>query len=276
MTYCLNQRTILITGSTGGLGRVLASALRAKGARLALLDINLEVAAVQARELGGPEFVRAWQADVRSLHSLEVAVAGASQHFGGIDVVIANAGIDVVAPMESIDPVIFERVIDINLNGVWRTFRAALPQVRERKGYLLAISSMAAFIHSPLQAHYVASKAGVWAMCDSIRLELHHQGVGVGSVHPTFFQTPMMAKVHADKAGAKLWGGNQSGLWKMIAIEEVVDGIVRGIENRSDMVVLPRRNTMVAKAAGLFRPVVERLGFKRAEIKEVIALAGKS
>ncbi|MNH36524.1 hypothetical protein D3C79_973210 [compost metagenome] len=62
----------------------------------------------------------------------------------------------------------------------------------------------------------------------------------------------------------------------MIAIEEVVDGIVRGIENRSDMVVLPRRNTMVAKAAGLFRPVVERLGFKRAEIKEVIALAGKS
>jgi NAD(P)-dependent dehydrogenase (short-subunit alcohol dehydrogenase family) len=276
MTYCLYQRTILITGSTGGLGRVLASALRAKGAKLALLDINLEGAAAQARELGDPEFVQAWQADVRSLHSLEAAVAGARQHFGGIDVVIANAGIDVVAPMESIDPVVFERVIDINLNGVWRTFRAALPQVRERKGYLLAISSMAAFVHSPLQAHYTASKAGVWAMCDSIRLELRHQGVGVGSVHPTFFQTPMMEKVHADKAGVKLWGGNQNGLWKMIAIDEVVDGIVRGIENRSDMVVLPRRNTLVAKAAGLFRPVVELLGFKQAEIKEAIALSGKS
>jgi len=276
MTYCLDQRTILITGSTGGLGRVLASALRAKGAKLALLDINLEGAAAQARELGDPEFVQAWQADVRSLHSLEAAVAGARQHFGGIDVVIANAGIDVVAPMESIDPVVFERVIDINLNGVWRTFRAALPQVRERKGYLLAISSMAAFVHSPLQAHYTASKAGVWAMCDSIRLELRHQGVGVGSVHPTFFQTPMMEKVHADKAGVKLWGGNQNGLWKMIAIDEVVDGIVRGIENRSDMVVLPRRNTLVAKAAGLFRPVVELLGFKQAEIKEAIALTGKS
>ena len=64
----------------------------------------------------------------------------------------------------------FDRVIDINLNGVWRTFRAALPHVQKQQGYLLAISSMGAFFHSPLQSSYTASKAGVWALCDSLRL----------------------------------------------------------------------------------------------------------
>lgn len=105
----------------------------------------------------------------------------AAEHFGRIDIVIANAGIDTMAPMASIDPAAFERVIDINLTGVWRTFRAALPDVQTHQGYLLAVSSMAAY--SPLQASHTASKAGVWAMCDSIRLEVRHLGVGVGSAH---------------------------------------------------------------------------------------------
>jgi len=271
--YELKGRVIAITGSTGGLGRALASALRAKGAKLALLDINHQVASAQARELGGPEVAQAWQADVRSLQSLEAAVAAASRHFGGIDIVIANAGIDVIAPMESMDPAAFDRVIDINLNGVWRTFRAALPHVRQRKGYLLAISSMAAFIHSPLQAHYTASKAGVWAMCDSIRLELRHQGVGVGSVHPTFFQTPMMTDVHADPAGRKLWGGNTKGLWKMVSLESVVETTVDGIEHRRELVVIPQKNSLVARAPGMFRKLTEKLGFRDEDIAESIRLS---
>lgn len=273
MAYNLNGRTILITGSTGGLGRALASALRAKGAKLALLDINHEVASSQARELGGPEVAQAWPADVREFQSLDAAAAAASRHFGGIDVVVANAGVDVIAPMESMDPATFDRVIDINLNGVWRTFRAALPHVRERNGYLLAISSMAAFVHSPLQAHYTASKAGVWAMCDSIRLELRHQGVGVGSVHPTFFQTPLLKSFHADPAGRRLWGGNTKGLWKMISLDEVVAATVRGIELRADLVVIPRKNGLAARAPGLFRTFTERLGFTDEQIAEAIRLS---
>lgn len=98
-----------------------------------------------------------------------------------------------VAPMATLNPAAFERVIDINLTGVWRTFRAALPHVSGHGGYLLAISSLAAFAHSPLQSSYTASKAGVWAMCDS--------------------------------------SGNDKGLFKMIPIETVVDAIVTGSRN---------------------------------------------
>jgi NAD(P)-dependent dehydrogenase (short-subunit alcohol dehydrogenase family) len=271
--YDLSGRVVAITGATGGLGSALARALSAKGARLALFDVDETAAARLAQGLGDERQAQAWRVDVRSYDELQTAMDSAAAHFGGIDVVIANAGIDEVAPMATMHPAAFDRVIDINLNGVWRTMKVGLPHVAKQHGYLLAISSMAAFVHSPLQAHYTASKAGVWAMCDSIRLEVQHLGVGVGSVHPTFFHTPMMDQVHADAAGAKLWGGNKDGLWRMISRDEVVDGVIRGIERRSDMVVLPARNALIAKAPGFFRKAAEKLGFKSSDIVEAISLA---
>ncbi|KQV61562.1 SDR family NAD(P)-dependent oxidoreductase [Duganella sp. Root336D2] len=271
--YDLTGRVVAITGATGGLGSALARELSARGARLALLDLDEAAISRLAQGFGGEQQAKGWRVDVRSYEHLQAAMGAAAAHFGRIDVVIANAGIDEVSPMATMNPDAFERVIDINLSGVWRTLKAGLPHVARQRGYLMAISSMAAFVHSPLQAHYTASKAGVWAMCDSVRLEVKHLGVGVGSVHPTFFRTPLMEQIHADAAGVKLWGGNKGGLWRMISRDEVVDGVIRGIERRSDMVVLPAQNTLIAKAPGLFRKMAERLGFKSADIVEAIALA---
>jgi len=274
--YDLTNRVVAITGSTGGLGSALAAALRAKGARLALFDLDLAQVEAQAKTLGGLSLARGWTANVRSMESLDAAMAEAAAHFRHIDVVIANAGIDTMAPMATLNPEAFERVIDINLNGVWRTFRAGLPYVQKRQGYLMGISSMAAFVHSPLQASYTSSKAGVWALCDSVRLELQHLGVGVGSVHPTFFPTPMMDDVVTDPAGRALWGGNDKGLWKMVSRESVVRDIVAGIERRADMVVVPKRNTIIAKAPGLFRRFIERAGFRGKNIQQAIKLASST
>lgn len=271
--YDLRGRVVAITGAAGGLGSALAAALRAKGAHLALFDLDPAKIEAQAKTLGGPSLARGWTANVRSMESLEEAMAEAAAHFGHIDVVIANAGIDTMAPMATLNPEAFERVIDINLTGVWRTFRAGLPYVQKRQGYLMGISSMAAFVHSPLQASYTSSKAGVWALCDSVRLELRHLGVGVGSAHPTFFPTPLMDDVVADPAGRALWGGNDKGLWKMVSREEVVRDIVAGIERRADMVVVPKRNTVIAKAPGLFRRFIERAGFRGQDVQQAIQLA---
>jgi NAD(P)-dependent dehydrogenase (short-subunit alcohol dehydrogenase family) len=271
--YDLRGRVVAITGATGGLGSAVARKLLEHGARLALFDVDEAAVMRLAQSLGGIEGVRGWHVDVRSYDDVKAAMDASAAHFGGIDVVIANAGVDEVSPMASMSPAAFERVIDINLIGVWRTMKAGLPHVAKKRGYLMAISSMAAFVHSPLQAHYTSSKAGVWALCDSVRLEVRHLGVGVGSVHPTFFRTPLMDQVHADAAGVKLWGGNKGGLWRMISCDEVVDGVVRGIERRSDMVVLPGQNTLIAKAPGLFRKIAERFGFKPADVIEAVALA---
>lgn len=271
--YTLAGRTVLLTGSTGGLGAALARALRERGANLALLDLDGDLAGAGAAALGPDTVARGWAADVRDLDSLTVATEEAARHFGRIDVVVANAGIGSMAPMERLDPEYWERVVDVNLSGVWRTFRAALPHVAARRGYLLAVSSMAAFVHSPLNGPYVASKAGVWALCDATRLEVRHRGVGVGSAHPTFFTTPMMDDVHNDPAGTRLWGGNRGGLWKMISLEEVVGSLVAGIERRSPMIVVPRRNALVARVPGLVRPLVDRLGFRGDTVPEAMALA---
>lgn len=274
--YQLAGRTVLITGSTGGLGSAVARALRDRGANLALVDLDADLAQRQASELGPETVARGWSADVRDLDSLQSAVDAAAEHFGRIDVVIANAGVGSMAPLETIDPAAWERIIDINLNGVWRTFRAALPHVKSERGYMLAVSSMAAFVHSPLNGPYVASKAGVWALCDATRLEVRHHGVGVGSVHPTFFKTPMMDDVHSDPAGNTLWGGNKSGLWKMIPLETVVDAVVRGIERREDLIVPTRTNALAARIPGLVRPFVDRFGFRGTTIPDAMAQASTS
>ncbi|WP_194903883.1 SDR family NAD(P)-dependent oxidoreductase [Catenulispora rubra] len=274
--YDLAGRTVAITGSTGGLGTAIAEALRVRGANLALLDIDEDAVRRQADALGGETVARGWAADVRDFDGLQSTMAEAAEHFGRLDVVVANAGIDTMAPLATLDPAAFERVIDINLTGVWRTFRAGLPFVQQRGGYLLAISSMAAFVHSPLQGPYTASKAGVWALCDSTRLEVRHLGVGVGSAHPTFFRTPLMDQVVADPAGRTLWGGNEKGLWKMIPRDQVVKDIVTGIERRAAVIVSPRRNTLVARAPGIFRPLIDRIGFRGTTVPDAIDLASST
>ncbi len=272
--YELKDRVIVITGSTGGLGQAAAQALHDKGAKLALLDLDLNSVQAQARAFGRADKAAGWVADVCSLESLETALAHVAQHFGRIDVVIAGAGVGTADALELIDPKAFERTIDINLVGVFRTFRAALPYVKSTQGYLLAVSSMAAFVHGPLNGHYAASKAGVWAMCDSLRLEVKHHGIQVGTLHPTFFQTPMMDAVKADPVASMVWNGN-TGIWKYVPIEEVIAGLVDGIQQRRDIIVVPRNNTLVARAPGLMRTLIERVGFQKERLIRTMQLAEK-
>jgi NAD(P)-dependent dehydrogenase (short-subunit alcohol dehydrogenase family) len=270
--YELAGRTIALTGATGGLGSTLAAALRTRGTNLALMDLDPDALAVQSARLGGPAVARAYRVDVRDLSTLEAAMDAAAADFGRLDVVIAGAGVEVMSPMALMHPAEFERTIDINLTGVWRTFRAALPHVQSTKGYLLAISSMAAFVHSPLQAPYTASKAGVWAMSDSIRLELRHLGVDVGTIHPTFFSTPMMDRVLANAAGRRLWGGHQTALWKMVPLKLVVAETIAAIERRAAMTVVPKRIGAIARAAGFARPLIDRIGWPADTIEQTIEL----
>ena len=165
----LKDKVIVITGSTGGLGNGVAEACLEEGAKLALMDVNEETLAQQMSVLGNIHNVRSWVVDVRNMESLQQAMDEAAAYFGGIDIVFANAGITAFAPMETMQPDVFERVIDINLTGVWRTFHAAIPHIKKSKGYLLATASMAscncwtalggALLHPPTDAAHLAAAA---------------------------------------------------------------------------------------------------------------------
>lgn len=271
----LRGSVVAITGGSGGLGRATAQELARRGARVAILDLDQAASEAAAREIGGVEIARGWAVDVRSLAALETAMADVDHHFGQIDVVVAGAGIgNLIAPLRESDPASFERVIDINLVGVWRTFKAAEPYVAKRRGHLLAVASMASFLHSPLHGSYTASKAGVWAMCNSLRLELRESNVTVGTLHPAFFATPMTDGIAGDPVASKVWD-NFEGVFSLIPIEDVVTSLVDGIERRQQQIVCPKKLTLARLAPGLIRPMIER-SYPRANVAAAIAAYRKA
>lgn len=236
-TRNVNGKVVLITGAARGLGAGLARDLASKGAKVALVGLEPdELTAVAAA--CGPE-ASAWTADVTSWSDLETAVAGVVARYGGIDVVVANAGIAATGFTRSIDPKAFERVIEVDLLGVWRTVRVALPHLIARRGYAMLISSLAAVVHIPGNAAYSAAKAGVEAFGNSLRAEVRHLGVGVGVVHPTWIATDMVASADRHPVFGRLRGSAPGLLGKTYPPEVAVALMAAGIAERARVVHVP-------------------------------------
>lgn len=269
----LRGQVVLLTGATGGLGEQVAAELAARGARLGLFARDGAAASALAGRVAAPGAALGGSADVQDLASLERAAAEVVERFGRIDAVIAAAGVESTTPAATTPEERFVRDVDVNLTGVWRTYRATVAHLVSSRGYFLAVASLAAFVHSPLQSSYTAGKAGVWALCDSIRLEVRHRGVDVGLLAPTFFATPMLETMQADPAIGAVWGGNRRGIWRTVTREEVVAGVVRALERRSRQVVVPGRFALAAWAPGLVQAVVERAGLDRRAIASALDAA---
>ena len=172
------SRVVLVTGAAGGIGSQTARRLVDGGHRVALVDIDGAAVERLSTELG--DLSLAVRADVTSLNDLEHAVAATVDRFGRLDAVIANAGIEILGPLETMPMADVDRVIQVDLLGVWKTLRAALPQVIRSRGYVLVVSSVSAATPGPFNAAYNAAKAGVSAMARTVRLEVRGRGVRVG------------------------------------------------------------------------------------------------
>ncbi|GFG75601.1 SDR family oxidoreductase [Mycobacterium botniense] len=195
----LNSQVVFLTGAAGGIGAEVALRLHERGAKLVLTDLD----EAQLKRLGnqlGDERVLTVVADVRNREAIQAAADQAVARFGGIDTVIANAGIISYGSVLQVDPEAFRRLIDINVLGVYYTVRAALPSVIERRGYVLIVSSLAAYAAAPGLAAYHASKAAVEHFANALRLEVAHFGVDVGSAHMSWIDTAMVRDSKADLA----------------------------------------------------------------------------
>ena len=179
----MQDKIVFITGGARGIGAEVAQRLRNKGAKLVLTDLDEAALTTLAGRLGGDEHVLTAIADVRDLPAMQAAAAKAVERFGGIDVVVANAGIASYGSVLHVDPESLKRVLDVNLLGVFHTVRATLPAVIDRRGYVLIVSSLAAFAAAPGMAPYDMSKAGNEHLANALRLEVAHLGVSVGSAH---------------------------------------------------------------------------------------------
>jgi NAD(P)-dependent dehydrogenase (short-subunit alcohol dehydrogenase family) len=234
--------------------------------------VGLEPAELEQRaaELGE----RAWwyEADVTDLAAMEAAVAACVERFGGIDVVVANAGIAANGTVASIDPAAFDRTIEVNLLGVFRTVRAALAEVVARRGYVLVVSSASALVHTPMMAAYSASKAGVEAFADALRVEVAHTRTKVGVAYFSFVETDMV-KRGFDRPSARLGQEKLGGPFSNWApISDAGDAIVAGVGARARHVMVPKSLRPALYLRSVLQPLAEWRA-RRAGVAEVIRMA---
>lgn len=236
--YDLAGRVVFITGAARGLGAETARRAHARGARVALVGRRLAPLQQLADELGSG--AAAFEADVTSAERLQQAADDAVATFGGIDVVIANAG---VAPpshtVATISPDAFEHTVDVDLLGQWRTVRAALPAVLERRGHILLVGSIYAFFNGVLAAPYAVSKAGVEQLARTLRVELASHGATAGIAYLGFIDTDLAADAFADASAAAIRQAVPRIFTKEMTVTEAADALLDGIERRAPRVSAP-------------------------------------
>jgi NAD(P)-dependent dehydrogenase (short-subunit alcohol dehydrogenase family) len=259
-------KVVLITGAARGIGAGTARALAARGARVSLVGLEPELLEQLAAELGSE--AEWFEADVTDRAALDRAVAGTVERFGGIDVVIANAGVSPVGTVTTLPPEAFAQTIAVNLMGVYHTVHAALPHVIERQGYVLPVASLAAVLHAPMMSCYAASKAGVEAFANCLRVELAPKRVAVGCAYFSFIDTDMVreAQAHPSTRASNLIGG-------IAPLSDAVDALVEAIEHRARRANAPRWVGPLLWARGVLNPLLNIGAPHRRDVREAIRIA---
>jgi NAD(P)-dependent dehydrogenase (short-subunit alcohol dehydrogenase family) len=190
--------------------------------------------------------------------AVERVVERAADRFGGVDIVVANAGI---APppgtIRVVDPAVQERVIEVDLLGVWRTVRAGLPQVVERRGHVVVVASIYAFLNGALGSSYAVSKAGVEQLGRALRVELAHHGASASVAYFGFIDTEMTRIFETDPLLARYQDIMPRLLMRRVPPATAGEAIARGIERRSPRIVAPRAWRAYSALRGVLNPLLD-------------------
>lgn len=266
MADIFTGKVALVTGAARGIGAGVARGYVARGGKVALVGLEPDLLEALSDELG--DAAAWWEADVRDAVALAEAIDSAAEHFGRLDHVLANAGIASYGTVRQIDDDAFERVVDININGVFRTLKYATPHLAETRGYVLVVASQASFTPLAGLASYNASKAGAESLGLAYKQEVAHLGIGVGICHPSWIDTDIVRNAERDlptfRATRKKlpWPANGT-----TSVETCVDLILRGFAQRKGRVYVPK-NVLVSnwtKAlvnSPLAWPVLKRMAAK--------------
>jgi 3-oxoacyl-[acyl-carrier protein] reductase len=188
----LSGQSAVITGGAQGLGLAIAERFVAEGARVVLGDVNLAATEVAAKQLGGSDVAVAVQCDVTQSADVDTLVRTAVEHFGGLDIMVNNAGITRDATMRKMSEDEFDQVIAVHLKGTWNGIRTAAAIMRENKrGAIVNMSSLSGKVGLVGQTNYSAAKAGIVGMTKAAAKELAHLGVRVNAIAPGLIRSAM-------------------------------------------------------------------------------------
>lgn len=236
-------KRVFLTGASSGIGEGLAAALARKGAVIGLLARRrdmLDKLKARCEKAGGT--ARVFACDVTDADAVAAAAAEFVHEFEHIDVLIANAGIGGNnRETRDLQPIAVKKVIDINLLGAVNSVHAVLPAMLKRgSGHIVAISSLAGFRGLPKSAAYSASKAGMTAFFESVRLDVKHQGVDVTIIQPGFIKTPLTS-------------GRDAKMPFLMELDDAIPHFIRAIERKKRFAAFPWQLATVVRA-GKFMP----------------------
>jgi len=279
-SYDLQGKVALVTGGARGIGFATAAALIKRGASVAIADLDDDATTRSAAELHDTRAL-ALVADVTDRGAIQRATAATVERFGGLDVVVANAGIvSRVATFRATAPETLERVLDVNLLGVCRTVDAALPQILERRGHVVVIASIYAFTNGVGAVPYAMSKAAVEQLGRALRVELVPHGASASVAYFGFIDTEMVHRViDQDELARRGLDTLPRPLRKRVQPSVAGEAIARGIERRQPRIIRPYSWVPMSVLRGILGPLshmrAERDATTQQYVREMDERAGQ-
>ena len=277
--YDLNGKVGLITGAARGIGYETARQMHLRGASVAVVDLDPQQAREAAERIG--ERAIGIGADVTDHAAIMGAVAETVERFGGLDVAVANAGMvqPKTATVRGIGSEEWERVFEVDMLGVWRTVRAALPQVVARQGHIVVASSVYAFVNGIINSPYAAAKAGVESLGRTLRTELMPLGASASVAYFGFVDTKLVQDAFERPHTGGITGiipGSQI-LLKRIGADEAGAALVRGVEERAPRIFAPKYWRYLSALRGIINPIADRrMERSGAAIKTILAVEAEA
>jgi 3-hydroxybutyrate dehydrogenase len=221
----LKNRVALVTGAASGIGKEIARSFVREGAKVAVADLNQAGADAAAAELGGPDRRAIGIAmDVTSEEQVEAGMANAIKAFGSLDILVSNAGIQIVAPLDQFDFAKWKQMLAIHLDGAFLTTRAALRQMYRQGsgGSIIYMGSVHSKEASVLKGPYVTAKHGLVGLAKVVAKEGAQHGVRANVICPGFVRTPLVEKQLPEQAHAL--GISEEDVIKNVMLKDTVNG----------------------------------------------------
>jgi NAD(P)-dependent dehydrogenase (short-subunit alcohol dehydrogenase family) len=258
----LADAVILVTGGADGIGRALCLLALGRGATVIAVDTNADALTTLAREAQTNRLVT-HNADVVDAQSMQGIVDETLASIGKLTVVVANAGIERIGPVHQMPPSDFEKIIEVNVLGVYRTLKPCIEPIIDSGGHMVAISSLAALLPFPFGAAYAASKSAVDMLMRVLRLELLDSGATAGAAYFGFVMTEMGQHVTSHPGVAELSKRLPKRLLGMaphLPIDDAAMQLLHGIEKRRARVYAPWTVRFPHLLRGVLVPMDDFLG----------------
>jgi 3-hydroxybutyrate dehydrogenase len=230
----LDGKVALVTGSASGIGRAIAKRYLEADGRVVIADVNMEAAASTARELGDAKTAIAVGMDVTSEEQVNAGVAKAIAAFATVDILVSNAGIQIVHPIEDFPFADWKRLLAIHLDGAFLTTKACVKHMyKQRSGALIYMGSVHSHAASPLKSAYVTAKHGLLGLARTMAKEGAQYNVRANVICPGFVRTPLVDKQIPEQA--KELGISEERVIKEVMLGETVDKEFTTVEDVAEI-----------------------------------------